>query len=392
MKCALTATLLLATATATAFAQARHLPEPTGEGIARAQPFDRSVTDPSVYKGQVFFIWGSQEPTNSAPAVGSKYLPYARDPDRSHTLEWYQQNHPDWVVYKSDRVTPAYGFVYARGNVMSIDITNAEVREFYWNTYIRPAIDGGYPMFAFDNVDLQNGAGRSGHFDKSGKWVQQFSGERIDDAYVAAVLDWIRYLTTRLHAAGLGVAANITFPLGKPQLEPATRALIEMVDVWGDEQGFTHHSDANISDAIWEQKFNFVRSVEGKRMHWAINETTTKQLSDAAPSQIDYAIANYYLYRERGSMLTVCGPQEYGRFLDTPDMHIDLGHPLGPPVRESSGAWIRSYSKGMVVVNPYSKAAVKPNLPPGVWIDSHGAEHTDRIEVGPVSSYLLLEK
>lgn len=383
--------LLLAVLTAIAAAQAKHLPEPLGEGIARAQPFDRKVPDPSVYKGQVYYIWGSQEPTNPAPAVGSKYLPYSRDPDRGHTLEWYQQNHPDWIEYKDDRTTPAYGFTYASGNNMSIDITNPDVREFYWNNYIQPAIDAGYPMFAFDNVDLQNGAGRAGHFDKKGNWVRQFSGERIDDAYVAAVLDWIHYLTVHLHAAGIGVAANITFPLGKPQLEPAMRSLVEMVDLWGDEQGFTHHSEANIADAVWEQKFNFVRSVEGKRLHWAINETTTRHLADASPSQIDYAIANYYLYREHGSLLTVCGAQEYGVFLDIPAMHVDLGHPLGDPAHESGGAWVRSYSKGMVVVNPSSKLPAKTHLPPGVWVDSHGAEHRGSLEVGPVRAYLLLK-
>lgn len=385
-------TLFFSALAATASAQAKHLPSPPDEGIARAQTFDRGVPDPSVYKRQVYFIWGSQKPANPAPALGSKYLPYSRDPDRAHTLEWYQQNHPDWIEYKADRTTPAYGFLYTHGNNMSIDITNPEVREFYWNNYVQPAIDAGYRIFAFDNVDLVNGARRAGHFDKKGIWVQQFSGENIDDAYVAAVLDWIHYLTARLHAEGIGVAANITFPLGKPQLEPAMRSLVEMVDLWGDEQGFTHHSDANIADAAWEQKFKFLRSIGDKRLYWAINETTTKHLADASPSQIDYAVANYYLYRERGSMLTVCGIQEYGVFLDTPAMHVDLGHPLGAPVQESGGAWVRIYSNGMVIVNPSSKLSVKMQLKGGTWIDSHGVEHVGKLEVTPVSAYLLVKK
>jgi len=373
-------------------AQVKLLPKPSGEGVDRAQPFDRKVENASVYAGRVYFIWGSQQPKNLAPAVGSKYLPYSRDMDRSHTLEWYKQNHPDWVEYEQDRKTPAYGYIYAKGNAMSIDITNPAVREFYWNTYIEPSIAAGYPMFSFDNVDLQNGEKRAGHFDAKGKWVQQFTGDKIDDAYVLAVIEWMQYLTARLHAAGIGVAANMTYPLGKPQLLPAMRKLVETVDVWGDEQGFTQHNDANINDEKWQQKFDFVRSVEAGHIHWAVNEMTTAHLADASQAQIDWAVANYYLYREKNSMLTVCGAQEYGIYLDTPAMHVDLGHPLAAPVHDPGGAWTRSYSKGMVAVNPASKTAVTVKLPPGTWVDSNGKEYTGKLELGSISAVLLTVK
>jgi hypothetical protein len=377
---------------ATVHAQAKLLPAPSGDGVNRGQPFDRKVDDASVYAGDVYFIWGAQQPKNPAPAVSSKYLPFSRDMDRSHTLEWYKQNHPDWVVYENDRTTPAYEYIYARGNAMSIDFTNPAVREFYWNTYIQPNIDAGYPMFAFDNVDLMNGGKRAGHYDAKGKWVQQFSGERVDDAYTLAVLEWIQYLTARLHAAGIGAAANITYPLGKPELLPAMRKLVELVDVWGDEQGFTQHNDANINDEKWQQKFDFVRSIEANHIHWAVNEMTAKHLAEASQAQIDWAVANYYLYREKNSLLTVCGAQEYGAYLDTPAMHVDLGHPLSEPVHERGGGWTRGYSKGMVAVNPASKIPVTVKLPPGTWVDSHGMGYTGKLELKPISAVLLTEK
>ena len=377
---------------AQASTQAKLLPSPSGEGINRGQPFDRKVVDPAVYAGNVYFIWGSQKPENDAPAVGSKYQPYSRDPDRSHTLAWYRQNHPDWVEYQADRKTPAFGYIYARGNAMLIDVTNPSVREWYWATYIGPSIQAGYPIFAFDNVNLENGEKRAGHFNAKGNWVQQFSGQRDDDAYALAVVDWMQYLCTRLHAVGIGVAANITFPLGKPKLEPAMRKLVEMVDIWGDEQGFTLHRDVEVSDDRWQQKFDFVRSVETQRIHWAINETTTAHLADASQQQIDWAVANYYLYREKDSLLTLSGSQEYGVFLDTPAMHVNLGGPAGPPMHDGSGAWLRRYSRGMVAVNPSSKQVAVVKLPPGTWVNNHGNEYDERMALQPISGAMLIKK
>jgi hypothetical protein len=372
--------------------QVKTMPAPSGEGVDRGQPFDRKVTDASVYAGGVYFIWGAEKPKNPAPAVGSKYLPYSRDNDRTHTFEWYKANHPDWIVYTADRKTPAYGYFYPTGNAMSLDITNPAAREFYYATYVEPFVKQGYPLIAFDNVNLTNWDKRSGHYDAQGKWVQQFSGDKVDPAYVASILAWMQYLATRLHAEGLGVAANITFPLGMPELLPAMRRLVEIVDLWCDEQGFTKHNDANINDEKWQQKFEFVRSIEKDHMHWAVNETTTKHLADASQAQIDWAVANYYLYREKNSMLTVCGAQEYGVYMDTPAMHINLGHALAAPVHQAGGAWTRSYSRGMVAVNPASKRAVTVELPQGIWVDSHGKEHSGKMELGSISAVLLTSK
>ena len=153
------------------------LPQPLDSGISRAQIFDYRQSLPNTNStGPIYYIWGARSPANPPPAVGSMYLPYERDGDRTHTFEWYKANHPDWLVYKADRVTPAYGFTYASGNNMPLDITNPLVRDFYFNTFVAPAIARGYPMIAFDNVDLTNWDARSGHFDA---WEIGFSSSMV---------------------------------------------------------------------------------------------------------------------------------------------------------------------------------------------------------------------
>ena len=369
------------------------LPTPPDGGVNRGQPFDRKVPDPSVYGGSVYFVWGAEKPTGTPPILNAKYLPYSRDNDRkTHTFEWFKANHPDWIVYTADKKTPAWGFTYPNGNNMALDITNPAVRQFYWDTFIAPALAAGYKAMAFDNVDLGNWDKRSGHFDAQGNWVKQFSGDKIDSAYVRSVLEWMEYLTARLHAQGITVAANITFPIKHPELEPAMHILVETVDIWCDEQGFTDHSDSLFTDAVWQQKFDFLRSLPAGKFHWAVNEMSARHLADASPDQIDWAVANYYLYRGRNDLLTVCGEQEYGVFLDTPAMHVDLGHPLAPPVHDAGGAWTRAYSKGLVAVNPSSKIEVALQLQPGVWLDSHNQEHSGKIHIRPNSALLLMPK
>ncbi|MEU8397951.1 hypothetical protein AB0C28_22380 [Nonomuraea sp. NPDC048892] len=105
---ALTAGALAWPGARTAKAASLVLPDPPANGIARGQIFDNQIPDKSVYAGLVDFVWGASTLAQPAGAVPSGYLPAFRDFDRTHTLAWYQANHPDWVVYQADRVTPAW--------------------------------------------------------------------------------------------------------------------------------------------------------------------------------------------------------------------------------------------------------------------------------------------
>jgi hypothetical protein len=370
----------------------------TTSGMPRAQIEDSKVTNLSVYASRVYFTWAASEVTTQSPGITSKYFPYARDPDKTHTLAWYQANHPDWVVYTCDKVTPAYGYTYSSGNNMSIDVTNAAVRSYYFSTYIQPAIQQGYPMIALDNIALTNWDGRCGHYDTNGNWVQQFSGATNDSAYTAMVQNWVQYLAGLLHAQGIGVAGNLTYPIGNNALLPAMKQMVLTVDLWTDEQGFTEHQDANINDANWATKFNFVRQMDS-RYYVPINKTTdgTSLISPTptgytAPTQkqMDWAVANYLLYREAHTLLSVCGVNDFGYFVDTAALNVNLGSPSAAPVQDVSGAWTRTYSGGMVIVNPSSTVTASVSLPAGRWVDTHGATYSVQISMTPNSGVMLM--
>jgi hypothetical protein len=44
-----------------------------------------------------------------------------------HDLNWFLTNHPDWIVYLGDRVTPAY--MGGSAIIVPLDIGNPDVRD-----------------------------------------------------------------------------------------------------------------------------------------------------------------------------------------------------------------------------------------------------------------------
>ncbi|MER7250783.1 putative glycoside hydrolase [Kribbella sp. NPDC000426] len=378
------AALAAGTTTSAQAAPSLTLPNPPADGIARGQVFDNQIPDRSVYAGLVSFVWGASSLAQPAGAVPSAYMPAFRDFDQSHTLAWYQTNHPDWIVYKADGTTVAWEF----GNTtyVPIDFQNPDVRTFYWNSFVQPKIDAGYPIIAFDNVLTFNGYGNAGHYDGT-QWVPQYSGDRVDDVWAEAVLDWLSYLSGRLHALGIGMAANITWNASVKVADMLEA--VGLVDVYVDEQGFTVHRPENYNDAAWDNKFNFTRQIAAQTLHLAINETTEETLATATQEQIDWAVANYLLYREQKSMMTLCGVGEYHVFVDCPQLHTNIGTPSAAPVLDASGAYTRSYQHGLTLVNRSSTATAVVTLPAGTWTDLHGSTVSGQLSMPPNSGSVL---
>ncbi|NUR87201.1 MAG: hypothetical protein HOY71_24220 [Nonomuraea sp.] len=363
------------------------LPQPAPNGIARAQVFDNNIPDRSVYQGRVSFVWGAY-PLSAQPAdvVPSRYLPAIRDNNPTRTIAWYQANHPDWLMYQADRVTPV--LQSGSSQAATLDISNPEVRQFYFDNLVMQNVQDGYRVIALDNVVPWNWTNAAGHFDESGAWVQQYS--QLDDpAYVQNFLDWLCWLKNRLHGVDVALTGNIT-PLGVNAFQrDASAKAVKIVDIWLHEGGFTRGRDANITDDEWAQTFALYRSVVGSKPVVSVGMTTTPHLADASQQQVDWIIANYLLVRERGTMLTLCGRFEYGVWLDRPELAIDLGVPTAAPVKDASGAWYRAYEQGRTLVNPSSTLPATVSLPAGTWTDTHGVAHTGQVTLQPNSGLVL---
>jgi len=364
------------------------------DGLPLAQAFDAKIADPSVYHlhvNKVYFIWGAKSPEQPAGVVASKYFPSMRNPDRNRTIEWYKKYHPDWIMYKEDRITPAYGFIYSYGGATPLDISNPKVRDYYLNEFILPAIKAGYKMVAMDNVSLSNMPKCVGHYSGT-QWVPLYSGKKGDPAFHRDLVDWIQFLSDTLHPLGVGVAANIKVNDSPPDM---VMKMLNAVDIWADETGFTH-GGKNITDEAWEKTFSLLRKITPVKGYVCVNQVNGT-VEKAPHEQIVWVMANFLLCRGPKSMLAITGfdtvhkKTMYQQFDYRPEMDVNIGEPLDAPYKDRSNAWVRAFQKGMVLVNPSSNDTVTVKLAKGKWKTLNGDLVSRKMVIPPASGVILMK-
>lgn len=364
-------------------------PEIPSGGIALAQIFDSKVTDPSQYTthlSKVCYIWGALKPAQPAGVIASKYFPSIRTPDKKLSITWYQEHHPDWVMYQEDRVTPAYGYVYGYGGLTPLDVSNPEVQEFYFNTFILPAVKSGYKMVAMDNVDLGNWPKSAGHF-KGKEWVQLYTGKKGDPVFQENMISWMQYLSAKLRPLGVRVSANIKATTASTEV---ILKVIDAVDMWVDETGFCHRGE-NITGIAWKKAFLFLRKVAPVKAYVSINQVKGP-VPQAPAAQIEWVLANYLLSRGPQSLLALAGYGKttvYHYFDYRKEMDVAIGEPIAEPEERGSGAWIRPYTKGLCLVNPSAGNVATVQLPKGKWKTLQGNVIENEVNMEPASGLVL---
>lgn len=371
------------------------LPEPMEHGIARAQIFEWGVPDHSIYpEKNIAFVWSSRQLEEPPGVLASRYRTFDLLADPAIVpAEWVRQNHPEWIMYRQDRQTLAYDYPSDPNHrLLPLDYTNPDVRSWYVDNFIDPVIANGYPMAAFDLVNVTNNYERAGHFDANGNWVQMYEPGLDNAQYRRDAEAWLAYLTDYLHAHGVSVTANINvlaFLDPPPERLASAMRMIRTVDMWTNEGGFTKGEEIGLADGEWIKQFMLTRYTVSNRCLTQIALTRSRYLADASDQQVDYAIGNYLLTREDCSMLALTGAGDYGSYVERPELFFDIGKPAGDPWRDSSGAWTRSFTGGLVYVNPSSTRTSLVSLPSGTWTDSNGQTYSGQVSLPPISALVL---
>jgi len=376
------------------------LPVTPPNGVARAQIFDggTSQADMLTYAGRVDFTWGARyldwQPADVLP---SRYVQpeivYSHNPPtdwQQYDLAWFQANHPDWIMYRNDRTTPAYG----SGTWVPIDLTNPAVRSWHFTTIIQPHIDLGWPVIAMDGMLAWNFTARAGHYDAAGAWVQQYTGATLDAQYADDKIDYVQWVVGQLHAQGIAAAGNIFMHRAATAMEYEKSLLIAAeLDIVIDEGGIVAHGLTHgtngMADQDWRDHYDYIRAISALGKAIAVVDETSVADGAAAPdSEVAYSVANYFLYKESGVMLYL--GSHYGPFLERDELDTDIGVAAEPPVELSSGAWRRQYSDGLTLVNPTATpGGVTVTLPAGTYHDLSGATVTGSVHLDPVSGTVL---
>lgn len=343
----------------------------TWNGIHLFQPFDYDISDPARGALRYDSVWGASKYNIAAWRQGNPhifltyYIPFHRDGGTfgnlaaHHDLRWWQAHHPDWVLYKCDRKTPAYA--YGDAGVVPLDFSNPAFISWQVQNYAQPASSAGYDGIGADNVDLANGYGACGIYRK-GSWVQLYTGRVTDAMWNKNVLSWLSRMQRALHALPrpLALIPNVSFGSSLADT-PLLQQFVTHVDGIGEEDGFTNQGRGYVTDSAWVQHMRIIAYVQAQGKPYYV---TNQFSSVVGRQQIQWALASYLMGKFHTEALFISKYQQYGGELWYQEYAAHIGYPTGQMYQRQQVYW-RSYSRGLVIVNPSSARTYTVTFPAG---------------------------
>ena len=105
--------------------------------VSKFLTFDSGVTAADIALAHDYsFVWGaatehvsSYRASNNSGISLSYYMPWSRDcshGDFDQAISYWNESHPDWIMYQCDRETPAW-YGSEQGHCVPLDISNPGV-------------------------------------------------------------------------------------------------------------------------------------------------------------------------------------------------------------------------------------------------------------------------
>jgi hypothetical protein len=364
------------------------------------------------------FIWGGYpENIKSWKAVQpgiviTDYVSFAYDPTtngKDSNTSWWEKHHPDWIMYRCDRKTPAVK-CYPPAPCdpeLPLDITNPDVVQFQVEHGVLPAKAQGFTGIAWDNFDLSNSMKACGHYSTAGDWVQLYDGtnETISPEgkaqWAKDVVAWTHTMAAASRKVGMLMIPNWGGMVESSRADSRWNASIIMgvgngTDGCLDESGFTGFSEYGAKAAVklgaeWENTLHFALNLQrsGKAYYsinqWGFGDAATPGLwPPPKPVEIPVAVhawvlASFLLSNLEASGTTLVCTQcyEHGavNYSWWPEDASKVGKPSGDPIKLANGVWSRTFEHALVYANPWvSPLPALVSLPKagGPWRDVLG--------------------
>ncbi len=380
----------------------RQIPD-TWDNIHLFQSFDYNIHDPNPIARYYDFVWGATPSKVAAFRTGnpnafiSYYIPFHRDGGtfanpalgKQHDVNYWQSAHPDWVLYKCDRTTPA--LEYGDPNI-PLDFANPAVVQWQVQTYAQPASTNGYDAIAADNLNLENLFGACGFY-KNGQWVQRYTGDTLDKQWQNDILTWVTAMQTALHALPHPLALIPNLSAGPVSLsDPIIAQIVTHVDGILDEGGFTNYGNGYLTGSNWLHEIQFIKSVQIQqhKPYYISNEFKSDTLSQ---DDIQWALASYLMSKEHYSSLYITnntnGTQNYGADRRYGEYEAKIGNPNSEMYFSQNVYW-RDYSNGIVVVNPSDTNTYTVKTSASTYADLYGNHVNQTFSIPPHSGMVLI--
>jgi hypothetical protein len=362
-------------------------------GIHAFQVFDGGISpsQATAHAHRYDFVWGTSKPSawkaGNSKIVTSWYAPFDGDFTTGHGLTWWQANHPDWVLYKCDKKTPA-GMDGLKN--VPLDISNSAVVHWQMQTYSPRLESGGYDALAEDLVGLNNANGGCGVWIKS-VWHQRFTGQIVDPAWSKAVISWHRYAYSYLHGLSRPIQVGVNHvPENKPYGDLDELALLKYIDFIDDESSFTNYGNSYASSAKVQLIVQWMKYVQGLNKPWIVDDKwNTPNMSR---QQFDWAIGTYLLGKGHYSSVFIDHLPGYGYEYWYQQYNATIGSPCGDMYADplNTGVYYRKYTKAFVVINASINNSFTVKLPQLTYTSIFGETVTSPMFIGPDDGQVLL--
>jgi len=112
--------------------------------------------------------------------------------------------------------------------------------------------------------------------------------------------------------------------------------------------------------------------------------------SQITPELADWSLANYLLVKGSHSYLAITG-ENYGEYVDFPQLHLDIGRPLGA-FAVTGGVYHREFARALVLLNPSATTPVSYDLgSESPWLDPRSQQHLrGTVQLAPGTALVLI--
>lgn len=400
------------------------LPDSTGR-FDPVQILDLKMT-PSQIASEAPFedaVWGAFDPSAWVNAhrgmiVSRYFMPFNDDSSISqHDLTWWQQNHPDWIMYACDQNGNPTQYVARDDGFpdVPLDIHNPAVIQYQMQMVIPYMVANGYNALAADNITFHNylggpnvllGQNDPGENYGSDGWygcgiwegntfVRRYSGGpgAPDPNFIADLVNWVETVHSTLtqnpqySQYHLRLLAN--HPMGTTNNQN-DQAVLANVDLEAYEASFTNFDrfGANFPEIIqWMQWIQAAHVAYVDVNYFCKNDggPCEQQLTS---SQKEFAMAAYELGNEGGAgfFMSPAGGQSYSYYTE---LQTQLGKPCAEYTTPGTDMYARKFANGLVVVNN-SSSTEQYTLPNSdKYVDIENRTVTNPLPVNSDDGYVL---
>jgi hypothetical protein len=330
------------------------------------------------------------------------------------SMAWFQREHPNWIIYRHDQATPAYEFRDL--SWIPLDISNPEVQSWISANEFAPLLAAGYQGISFDNVYHRNIWDEEGICSvaipsgscasNGGAWTQLYSGAVAGDRrFVDGRVAWLTAAAKFIHDRTGCISANVTYD---PENPTGTKTLIDAVDIWYDEDGFTGDSNPSACSpagggsgsvgGAWEAKAKFVIGLNGGVGKPMVQENSIcpgNAPHSQAKSVLEYALASYLLTKNAHTYVVWYfddGKTGSLSYFNDPSPWPQLSWTHGAAreaMTEVEGVYRRTFEHGLALLNPSTNQSAKYRLS-GAYRDFDGASYSGTVTLPPESALILI--